>query len=166
MFRSPRFKNEGHPDTWSHGNLAVLTANGRARITWVCSHIGLRPYPVGIMHFASASVMKGVLQSIINDVFNGAFVWRYLDLFMLVFVGQSSSTQWFTTACHVFSKLILEIVFIDCCVAHGDRIDNERMDMINAPQAPECHVVAELWLHLATCWGIQLDFACQPNRSR
>ena len=74
MFRSPRFKNEGHPDTWSHGNLAVLTANGRARITWVCSHIGLRPYPVGIMHFASASVMKGVLQSIINDVFNGAFV--------------------------------------------------------------------------------------------
>ncbi len=50
-------RNEGHPDTWSHGNLAVLTANGRARITWVCSHIGLRPYPVGIMHFASASVM-------------------------------------------------------------------------------------------------------------
>ena len=67
-------RNEGHPDTWSHGNLAVLTANGRARITWVCSHIGLRPYPVGIMHFASASAMKGVLQSIINDVFNGAFV--------------------------------------------------------------------------------------------
>ena len=54
--------------------------------------------------------MKGVLQSIINDVFNGAFVWRYLDLFMLVFVGQSSPTQWFTTACHVFSKLNLEIV--------------------------------------------------------
>ena len=74
MFRSPWFKNKGHPDTWSHGNLAVLTANGRARITWVCSHIGLRPYPEGIMHFASASVMKGVLQSIVNDVFNGAFV--------------------------------------------------------------------------------------------
>ena len=74
MFRSPWFKNKGHPDTWSHGNLAILTAYGRARITWVCSHIGLRPYPVGIMHFASASVMIGVLQSIINDVFNGAFV--------------------------------------------------------------------------------------------
>ena len=72
MFRSPRFKNEGHPDTWSHGNLAVLTANGRARITWVCSHIGFAP--ISCRNYASASAMKGVLQSIINDVFNGTLV--------------------------------------------------------------------------------------------
>ena len=52
----------------------------------------------------------------------------------------------------LLSRLVSDAsCFIDCCVAHGDRIDNERMDMINAPQAPECHVIAELWLHLATC---------------
>ena len=107
MFRSPWFKNKGHPDTWSHGNLAVLTANGRARITWVCSHIGFAP--ISCRNYASASAMKGVLQSIII-VFNGTLIWRYLDLCMLVFLGQSSSTQWVTTTCHVFSKLNLEIV--------------------------------------------------------
>ena len=40
--------------------------------------------------------------------------------------------------------------FIICCVARGDGIGDERMDMISAPQASECHVTAELWLQLAT----------------
>ena len=72
MFRSPWFKNEGHPDTWSHGNLGILTAYGRARITWVSSHIGFAP--ISCRNYVSASAMKGVLQSIINDVFNGTLI--------------------------------------------------------------------------------------------
>ena len=35
-------RNEGYPDTRSHGNLAVLTANGEAVIIWICSQIRLR----------------------------------------------------------------------------------------------------------------------------
>ena len=76
-------------------------------------HMGLFAYrfaPISCRNYASASAMKGVLQSIIIDVFNGTLIWRYLDLCMLVFLGQSSSTQWVTTSCHVFSKLNLEIV--------------------------------------------------------
>ena len=76
-------------------------------------HMGLFAYrfaPISCRNYASASAMKGVLQSIIIDVFNGTLIWGYLDLCMLVLVGQSISTQWFTTACHVFSKLNLEIV--------------------------------------------------------
>ena len=49
------------------------------------------------------------------------------------------------------TKTQLGHCFVVCCLAHGDEIGNERMDMINAPQAPECHITAELWLHLATC---------------
>ena len=49
-----------------------------------------------------------------------------------------------------FLKAQLGDCFIVCCLAHGDMIDNERMDMINAPQASEYHVTAELWFQLAT----------------
>ena len=37
-----------------------------------------------------------------------------------------------------------------CCLAHCDMIENERMDMISAPQASECHVTADPRLQLAT----------------
>ena len=47
-------------------------------------------------------------------------------------------------------KARLEDRFIVGCLAHGDMIENERMDMISAPQASECHVTADLWLQLAT----------------
>ena len=41
--------------------------------------------------------------------------------------------------------------FVVCCLALGDKIGNEWTDMISTTQASECHVNAELWLHLATC---------------
>ena len=50
-----------------------------------------------------------------------------------------------------FLKAQLGHCLIVCCLAHGDGIDNERVDMINASQAPEYHITAEPWLRLATC---------------
>ena len=63
-------------------------------------------------------------------------------------------------------KTRLEDRFIVCCLALCGMIGNEWMDMISTTQASECHVTAELWLCLATCWGIQLDSARQLKRSR
>ena len=72
MFRSPRFKDEGHPDTWSHGNLAVPYSERQSK-----DHMGLFAYrfaPISCRNYASVSAMKGVLQSIVNDVFPGTLV--------------------------------------------------------------------------------------------
>ena len=65
-----------------------------------------------------------------------------------------------------FTKAQFGHGLVVCSLAHGDAIGNELMDMINAPQALVYHVTAELWLRLATCRGIQWDFACQRGRSR
>ena len=48
-------------------------------------------------------------------------------------------------------KIRFEDRFIVCCLAHGDGIGDERMDMISTTQASGFHVTADLWLHLATC---------------
>ena len=49
------------------------------------------------------------------------------------------------------TKAQLGRCFVVCSLAHGDAIGSELLDMINAPQAFEYHVTAELWLQLATC---------------
>ena len=48
-------------------------------------------------------------------------------------------------------KTCFEDRFVVCCLALGDGIGDEWMDMISTTQASECHVTAELWLCLATC---------------
>ena len=45
----------------------------------------------------------------------------------------------------------LEDRFVVCCLALGDGVGDEWMNMISTTQASECHVTAELRLHLATC---------------
>ena len=50
-----------------------------------------------------------------------------------------------------FTKAQLGCCFVVCSLAHGDAIGSELSDMINAPQAFEYHVIAELWRQLATC---------------
>ena len=50
-----------------------------------------------------------------------------------------------------FTKAQLGCGFVVCSLAHGDAIGSELSDMINAPQAFECHVADELWLRMATC---------------
>ena len=48
-------------------------------------------------------------------------------------------------------KTRFEDRFVVCCLALGDGIGDEWMDMVSTTQASECHVNAELWLCLATC---------------
>ena len=43
-------------------------------------------------------------------------------------------------------KTCFEDRFVVCCLALGDGIGDEWMDMISTTQASECHVTAELWL--------------------
>ena len=50
-----------------------------------------------------------------------------------------------------FTKAQLGCGFVVCSLAHGDAIGSELSDMINAPQAFECHVADRLWLRMATC---------------
>ena len=109
--------------------------------------------------------MKGVLQNIINDVFNGTFVWRYLGLSIQLFRPIQLNAMGHTCVPHL-TEVLLECWFVVCSLAHAVTIGSELSDMINALQAFEYHVAAELWLQLTTCRGILWDSACQRNRSR
>ena len=117
------------------------------------------------MHSVSASAMKGVLQDIIKWCLQWNLCLEIPGPFHIS-ICRPVQLKNDESQLSCMTKTQLGHCFVICCLAHGDEIGNERMDMINAPQAPECHITAELWLHLATCWGIQWDFACQRNRSR
>ena len=70
-------------------------------------------------------------------------------LFILVLSANPAQTMGHN--CVPFVKSQFGCCFVVCSLAHGDAIGSELLDMINAPQAFEYHVTAELWLQLATC---------------
>ena len=49
------------------------------------------------------------------------------------------------------TEVLLECCFVVCSLAHAVTIGSELSDMIDALQAFEYHVTAELWLLVATC---------------
>ena len=49
------------------------------------------------------------------------------------------------------TEVQLECCFVVCSLAHAVAIGSELSDMIDAFQAFEYHVTAELWLLVATC---------------
>ena len=68
--------------------------------------------------------------------------------FRVSIVGQSSSKMSHNCV-PCFFKAQLGRCFVLCDLAHDDAVSSELLDMINAPQAYEYHVAAELWLQLA-----------------
>ena len=166
MFRTPRFKERGASRYMESWQSCCSYSERQSK-----DHMGLFAYrfaPISCRNYAFCFCVGN--ERCLTEYHQWCLQWSFcLKIPGPFHVSICRPIQLNTMVHDCLPRLLkahLGDCFIDCCVAHGDRIDNERMDMINAPQAPECHVVAELWLHLATCWGIQLDFACQPNRSR